>query len=310
MKRRSLSILIIMTTLALGTNTRGGVVYQSDFTGTNLASAGLASIGESGGIWDFNAPADRVQVNFPGGNDRSSVYTTNSWQNDLGFTLNVTFLQNVAGTRFTIGILDAAHTVDAGLDWINQAPSGAYGIGFTSDGELENTNGDADLLGFNNGSTSTNLGDAQGNITLNTLQTLSITVTSTNYSYSLNGTTATTGAITFDTSRNFRFIAYAQRGTPNLTGSYISNITLDALESGLSAENGILQAGYNSVSQQIMIAWQSEPNASYDIEAAPEISDSASFTSLVQNIVATSVTTSVEIPVPADPRMFYRVYRP
>ena len=90
----------------------------------------------------------------------------------------------------------------------------------------------------------------------------------------------------------------------------ISNFYMTASAPEPPVENDILQAGYDSVSQQITIQWQSEPTASYDIEAAPEISASVSFTSLVQNIVATSATTSVEIPVPGDPQMFYRVYRP
>jgi hypothetical protein len=89
---------------------------------------------------------------------------------------------------------------------------------------MANISGD-DALAFNdgvsaNGAASSVLSTGQGNITFNTPQTLSFTVTGTGYSYSLNGATATTGSMTFDTSKNYRFIAFAQRGTPSLDPAF------------------------------------------------------------------------------------------
>ena len=49
-----------------------------------------------------------------------------------------------------------------------------------------------------------------------------ITVTSNSYSYSLNGAPATTGSMTFDTSKSFRFVAHAQ----DVDEQYIKSITL------------------------------------------------------------------------------------
>jgi len=211
--------------------TQAAVVYQSDFTGADLASAGLASGAvTAGGLWSLNTTDDQAQFSGTGGNSRNSLSTTGSgWQSTDGFTLDVTFNQLAAGTRFSFGIVDAAWSVAAGADWLNQGRSGAYGIGFSTDGEMA---GGGDALAFNdgvsaNGAASSVLSTGQGGITLNTLQTLSLTITSTGYSYSLNGAAATTGLLTFDTSKNFNFIAFGQ--SISMDGSYFSDITLTAI---------------------------------------------------------------------------------
>lgn len=98
--------------------------------------------------------------------------------------------------------------------------AGAYGVGFSP------TIGDNDGLFFNNDAgTLTTLSTDQGDYTLNTPQTISMTVTATTWSYSLNGATATTGTHTFDTSRSYRFTAHAHT---NGNASF-DNITVTAV---------------------------------------------------------------------------------
>jgi hypothetical protein len=55
------------------------------------------------------------------------------------------------------------------------------------------------------------------------------TVTSTNWSYSLNSAAATTGtfATPFDTSKGFRFYSFLQSNAAN--GSYVSDITVSTI---------------------------------------------------------------------------------
>ena len=231
-----LSSLIAIAITGATISTQATVVYQSDFTGADLASAGLASAASgTGGLWSLNTTDDQAQFGpSSSANSRTSLYTTGSgWQSTDGFTLDVTFNQLAAGTRFSFGIVDAAWTVSANNDWLNTGQAGAYGLGFATTGEMS---GGGDALAFNNGSGtggttggSSVLSTGQGNITFNTPLTLSLTVTGTGYSYSLNGATATTGSMTFDTSKNYRFIAFAQRGTSSLDGSYFSNITMTAI---------------------------------------------------------------------------------
>jgi hypothetical protein len=62
-------------------------------------------------------------------------------------------------------------------------------------------------------------------------QTLSMTVTATGWSYSLNGAAATTGSFTFDTTKNYEFVGFIQGNNSdpdNVDGAYFSNITLTA----------------------------------------------------------------------------------
>jgi fibronectin-binding autotransporter adhesin len=212
MKRSMITVLSVGVVLSLAAVSQGNVVYQGDFTGVDLAIAGLvASPGAAGGTWTLNTGADRVD-GVGGGNARSNVSTTNSWQHDGGFTLEVTFRTTAAMTRFSFGIVDAAYTISGSGDWLNSSLTGAYGIGFSTAGS-----GPSDYLGFNNDAgTVTVLSTAQGDATVGTAwQTMSITVTPNTWSYSLNGAPATTGTFStpFDTSRSYVFTAHAHRNS-------------------------------------------------------------------------------------------------
>ena len=218
MKKSMITVLSVVVVLSLAAVSQGDVVYQSDFTGTTLASAGLAvSPAAAGGGWAIDDPNDQLD-GTGGGNARASVYTTSSWQNDGGFILEVTFWGSSALIRHSFGIVDANFNIaGTSSDWLNQSLAGAYGIGFSTAG------GGADGLYFNNDAgTLTPLSTAQGDKTSAAAETMTIIVTATSWSYSLNGAPPTTGSHTFDTSRNYRFIAYAQRASR----ANFQNITL------------------------------------------------------------------------------------
>lgn len=220
MKNKSWTV-VPLAALMLVTVSRGDVVYQSDFTGTNLASAGLASSVGVNGTWTLDTTNDRATGQRTASNPRANLTTTGSWQSDGGFTLDVTFNQQISGARYSFGIVDAAWAVHASTDVLNVGTAGTtdYGLGFSAVGL------GSDQLVFNNGSALSALSTGQGNNTPGNVETMSITVTPTSWSYSLNGQPATTGSMTFDTSRSFRFVAHAQ----NVDEQYISNITLNAV---------------------------------------------------------------------------------
>jgi hypothetical protein len=87
----------------------GTIVYQSDFTGSDLGS-GLASAGAATDIWSLNAANDRAEFNDGDDvqNSRASLYTTSSYQSTGGFKLDVTFYQAATDLNtFSIALVDA-----------------------------------------------------------------------------------------------------------------------------------------------------------------------------------------------------------
>ena len=241
--------LIVAGILGTSIASQAAVVYQSDFTGANLGDTGLVSLDGAGtGDWYLNGTDDRAQFDWISRNGRATLHTSDAFQSPL-ITLDVTFLQQTAGSRYSFGIVDADYTVTGGEGWLTQAMPGAYGIGFSTSGIAGN-----DVLAFNDGTGVKNnfdsrdeLSTAQGNITFNALQTVSFTVTETGWSYSLNGAAATTGLFdgyTFDTSKSYQFIAYLQdtnTTTPggNMEASYFSNITISVPEPSSTALLGL-----------------------------------------------------------------------
>lgn len=200
------------------------VVYQSDFTGADLASAGLATSTGTNGTWTLDAVNDRATGVSTGSNPRANLSTTSAgWQSAGGFTLEVTFNNVSAQTRYSFGIVDAAYTISTSTDYLNGSVTGAYGIGYSTAGER----GDSLVFNQGTGATTGALSSAQGGNLNNQNETMTITVTPTTWSYSLNGQTATTGtfATAFDTSRSYRFAAHAQ----SVNQQYISNITLTSI---------------------------------------------------------------------------------
>jgi len=209
---------------------QAAVLYQSDFTGTTVGDADLEVNGANSGTWNIDTVNDRLRYSAPFSTSRTTVNNTVGYGLEpgyKGYTLDVTFNQLGSGTTFTIGLVDADDTWNWNNDFLDTVGQ-PYAIAFQTDGSSENANSNDDVLMFHNESTTTALSDAQGDITYGQDTTLSITVTADSFSYSLNGAPATTGAITFDTSKNYMFAAYANRGTA-ANGSYISNITITAI---------------------------------------------------------------------------------
>ncbi len=247
---KSMKITSLITAGILGTSltSQATVLYQSDFTGANLGDAGLTNVGGSGtGDWVLDGTNDRAGFDWKVRNARATLHTA-AFQSDGGFTLDVSFQQDSAApSRFDFGLVADTYTPDGAVGWLSQADLGAYGVGFTTSGSVASTAG-GDVLAFNDGSTAKNefssiteLSTLQGNIAYNALQTISFTVTATGWSYSKNGAAATTGtfATAFDTSKNYRFVAYQQVSsstTPtNGEDSYYSDIKLTAVPEPSSA---------------------------------------------------------------------------
>jgi len=228
MKRAIIAVLSLVVVLGLAAVSQGDEGYQSDFSGTTLGSAGLEkSAGAAGGSWAVDGTK---LVGVGGGNARANVYTTDSWQSDSGFILNVTFWGSSAFVRHDFGIVDADYTISASSAWLTSSLAGAYGVGFST------TIGATDGLFFNNDAGNlTTLGTAQGDITFASNETMTIMVTSNKWSYSLNGAAATTGLHTFDTSRSYRFTAHAQ----SCDKATFRNITLTPIQSFLGLWTGI-----------------------------------------------------------------------
>lgn len=234
--------LILAGMLGTAMTSQAAVLYQSDFTGTTLASTGLTQSGS--GYWAIDDPNDRLKWGS-GGNNRGPAYTISSYGLDpgyKGFQLDATFQHSGSHVRFSLGLVDESFNIaGAGTNayWLGSGLSGAYGIGFVAAGSLGAAGAVSgipagDTLGFNDGtgtggdvSGSTKLSIDQGDAIQGQEYTLSMTVTEDSWSYSLNGAPASTGtfATDFDISRNFRFAAFAQ----NALNSYVSNITISAI---------------------------------------------------------------------------------
>jgi len=255
MKIKTLKTLLLAGILCTGFMAQGAVVYQTDFTGANFVDEGLTNEGIAGsGNWVHNSTTDRAEYDWLIRNSRAALYTTSSFQNDLGFTLDVSFQHDsLNDSRFSIGLVESTFSGSVDGDWLNSALPGAYGIGISTIGSVATTAG-GDVLAFNDGSTPkndftsiTNLSTAQGNITDDILQTFSMTVTATTWSYSLNGAVATTGTHTFDTSKSFRFITYQQATSSFTAGggenSFFSSITLTALTTPEPSTLGLFAMG-------------------------------------------------------------------
>jgi hypothetical protein len=208
------------------------IVYQSDFTGSTVGDAGLTSGGASGAIW--NIESGNLNANFPGGGDRATVRNIGGYGLDpgyIGYTVDVTFNQTTSSNDFTIGLFDVSTgNWNYGNDFMQDGTTNQpYAIAFSTDGPLENANDNRDVLSFYNGSTTSTLSDAQGNIKFGQDTTLSLTITADSWSYSLNGVAATTGSGSFDMSKSYAFAAYGHQTGSALNGSYISNITITAI---------------------------------------------------------------------------------
>jgi len=220
------------------------VLYQSDFTGTTLSSAGLVkSSGAAGGSWGINTAGDFLD-GLGGGNARSNVTTIDSFalaDGYKGFQLDTTFRTTNNMTRYSFGLVDANYTISGSGDWLNSSLAGAYGIGFSTAGSNGGLGG-GDYLGFNNDAgTVTGLSTAQGNATVGTAwQSMSMIVTDESWSYSLNNATATTGSHTFDTSRSYDFTAHAHRNS----NADFQNISVTAIRPEWEGGTGNWDTGF------------------------------------------------------------------
>ncbi len=211
----------VLVGLMTGAVAQGALLYQSNFTGADLASAGLEMGGPvNGGYWTLNTANDRVQHGGTVASSRSHLLSTNSWKSTGGFQVDVTFLYN--GTSWGEFGLSATNGTTLSGNPSLQNNANMYGVGFALSGGT--------VSAFERNINNVNevvLSTAQGAYNVNALNTMLFTVTSNTWSYSLNGAAATAGtfATPFDLSKNYRFDAFMQ----SMASYQISNITVSSI---------------------------------------------------------------------------------
>jgi hypothetical protein len=204
------------------TSAHAAVVYQDNFDSDTIATntgigGGLGAYERQGGPW-IDSGTD-LDFNRSGSNDRANVYSLNTFNLTGGFKLEVTHsiddITTSGSDRAVIGLLDAADlpaSQDNGsyvTDFLNR-DLGQYGIG------MDLTNGDSTHgLNFSDGTDLNELSNAQ-TITTGTQSWVLEVDAAGNWSYSIDGATATTGTSAFDVTRNYHFFAYAQDNDVNL----------------------------------------------------------------------------------------------
>lgn len=171
--------------------------------------------------------------NSAGGNDRGNVYSLNSFDLSGGFSLEVSYtisdVSSANANRVNIGLIDALPAVQDNASYVTTFLAtnlGKYGIGMN--------------LTTDTGPQGLNFADdtGAGSVTpLSNAQTISTGThtfvlemdSSSNWSYSIDGATATTGTISggFDLSRDYQFFAYVQDYRNNQIK--INSVTLTAV---------------------------------------------------------------------------------
>ncbi|MGJ8656136.1 MAG: PEP-CTERM sorting domain-containing protein [Akkermansiaceae bacterium] len=233
--------LIAVSALGLSGVASATIVYQDTFDNFNLTTnpngigGGLGVVTGS----DVNNPYSEFagaigQGSSSNGGQNSTIYSTNAFSINGGFTLEVTFgITSTAITgnppypsnSFTFGLLDVATGSDASgaFNADDGAASTQYGIGMSFTERFDQG------LHFDDGSTSSVLSNDQSIVTNanGDTQTFALTVDAAgNYSYSLNGATATAGTTTLDLTRDYHFVSFSQGANG---GSLIYDVTLDAV---------------------------------------------------------------------------------
>jgi len=213
------------------------IVYQDNFDNdglaTNTGTGGGITVAYagSGGNWVDNGVLDGQ---FGSGAPRSAIHSTSGFDLTDGFALTVTYdISDVTNTdganRVNIGLLDAGAfgtTSGAAGSLRNAYETGDYyGIGLS----LIPSQGDQGLIFADDAGTGskTQLSNAQ-TIATGT-HTLVLTMDgSSNYTYSIDGASATAGSVPggFDYSRSFNFYAYGQDNNNQIE---IQGVTLNVV---------------------------------------------------------------------------------
>jgi len=194
------------------------VVYQDAFDDDGIdvntgVGGGLNRYARQGDTWVDNGD---LIGNSTGGNDRGNVWSLNSFDLSAGFSLEVSYtIDNIGAggaNRVIIGLIDALPETQTNTTYIthfladNQSKSYGIGMNMTTDTGPQGLN-----FADNTGSV-TPLSNEQTILT-GTHTFLIEMDTESNWSYSIDGATATTGTIAgegFDLTRDFQFFAYVQ----------------------------------------------------------------------------------------------------
>lgn len=209
------------------------IVYQDNFDNDGLATntgigGGLFAYDRQGGPWLDNGVLDS---NRNGNNDRGNAISINAFDLTGGFTLEVTYeIDDVTTTdanRAIIGLIDstdvpATQTNTTYItDFLNRDLN-MYGIGLN--------------LTVQNATQGLNFADGTDLVGLSNAQTIStgthtcvLTVDSdSNWSYSIDGAPATTGAVPggFNFATDYQFVTFMQDNHNHLK---IDSVTLTAV---------------------------------------------------------------------------------
>lgn len=253
---RTLTALGAIAGLALaGTTAHAStIVYQDQFNDADGLAAntgiggGLGSFDRQGGPFLDNGVAGAVLDANRGTahNNRGNVYSTNAFDLTGGFSLEVRYdTSNLANGRINIGLIDSSHlpaAQDSGnyvTEFLSQNKD-KYGIGMSltvSDSaqglRFATDAGTGSVTGLSNAQTPT-IG----------LHTFVLEVdSSSNWSYSIDGATATTGTIAggFDFTRDYQFFTYVQTLTVNKQNDLeIDSVTLSVIPEPSAALLGAL----------------------------------------------------------------------
>ena len=230
MKTRKYTLLPLaaLAGLALAGSANAAVVYQDNFDGDGLATnTGIGGGAVTNYTSDSNVWTDAGTLfsNRGGGNSRSGVTSINSFDLAGGFTLEVTYsisnLGGAADNRVNIGLIDNTNTDSNTRDYLG-AFSSDLGIGYVPTVSRG-------VQGLNLADTAiTQLSNAQGSDTGTSTFVLTMDAAS-NWSFSIDGATATTGTIGgpgFDFAADYEFYAFQQSDDSVLN---IEAVTLTAV---------------------------------------------------------------------------------
>jgi len=238
MRRNATTILAALLVMALSAASANAamVVFQDNFDNDGLATntgvgGGLDRYTRQGDTWVDNGD---LSGNSMGGNDRGNVFSLNSFDLSKGFSLEVSYsIDNIGSTganRVNIGLIDELPEVQDNGTYVTTFLASnldKYGIGMnmtTQTGPQGLTFADDAGAG-----SVTSLSNAQ-TISTGTHTFLIEMDTESNWSYSIDGATATTGTIGgdgFDLTRDYQFFAYVQDYRYNKIN--ISSVTLTAV---------------------------------------------------------------------------------
>jgi hypothetical protein len=245
----AVAVVVMASVVFASTLAHADVVFQDNLDGDGIETNtgigdGLGAYERQGGPWLDDGSVSGVDSNRTGNNDRANLYSLNAFDLTGGFKLEVTHtISNVTtidANRAVIGLLDAddlpAEQTNTTYitDFLNRDLN-YYGIGLNL--TIQNS---TQGLNFADGTDLNQLSNDQTIATGTQSWVLEVDAAG-NWSYSIDGETATTGASVFDVARDYHFFAYVQDNHNDLI---IESVTLSTLGGGPPFPADLNQDGF------------------------------------------------------------------